>query len=133
MTPLRHALLGMIAALLLLTPAVLDAGETKTFRHSGTLVALDPDTRTIVLEEVGSWQTRNGVTIVSRLRIPVTPSTQFVKVQRAPEPPSGFPGDFVEQAIESWKLATGDFVSIECRHEGKRFIATKITMMTPEE
>lgn len=130
---LRQALLATSVALLLVTPAVLGAGETKTFRHSGTIVGLDPDTRTIVLEEIGPWRTRNGVTVVNRLRIHVTSSTEFAEVRRAPEPPSGFPGDFVEQPLEPWKLATGDFVSVECRHEGKRLTASKITMVTPEK
>jgi hypothetical protein len=98
-------------------------------KHSGKIVAISDGAGTFVLGEVGPWQVRDGETVVTRRTIMLTPATQFVMVGRADDAPSGFPGDFVDVALGADAIYLYDFVTVECRHDGKRLLALKITVV----
>ncbi len=100
----------------------------EVFKHSGTLVAADENAGTIVLEEVGPWRVKAGVTQITRRIIEVTPSTMFTIVRRVAVGKSGFPNDFVELFLDPWEFYDRDLVTVECLHEEGRMIALKITV-----
>ncbi len=41
----------------------------------------------------------------------------------------GFPGEFIEVPLEPWAVYVGDYVTIACRHEGRRFVADRIVVV----
>ena len=104
------------------------AGAGETMKHSGSIVSVADDATTFVLAEVGSWQVRDGATVITYRTITVTPRTEFAIVGRENEPASGFPGDFVEAPLDPDGVYLNDHVTVDCRHEGTRLIALKITV-----
>lgn len=113
--------------------AVLGFGERaqaqETMKHSGSIVSIDDMAGTFVLAEVGPWKVRDGKTVVTYRTITVTPETQFAIVGRDYDGFEGLPGAFVERAIGGDEIYLNDYVTIDCRHEGKRLIALKITVV----
>jgi hypothetical protein len=125
---MRHkAMLASVFGVLLAITASASAEEIVR-KHSGAIVAIADDARTFVLAEVGPWQVRNGATVITYRTIALMPETQFAMIGRADEPPSGFPGDFVELALGPDAIYLSDYVTVECRHEGRRLVALKITV-----
>jgi hypothetical protein len=106
-----------------------DAQQQQTVRHSGTIVDVHDRAGTLVLAEVGPWQVRSGETVVTRRTIALAPKTTFAIVKRTPKAPNEFPGDLVELPIDVSEVYVTDYVTVECRLEGKRLIATKITVI----
>jgi hypothetical protein len=100
-------------------------------RHSGTIVSIAEDARTFVVAEVGPWQIRDGATVITYRTITLAAETEFAIVARADTAPSGFPGDFVETPVGPDRVYLGDYVTVDCRHEGKRLVALKITVPAP--
>jgi hypothetical protein len=130
MTPSsRPVVFAAVLVMLLGFTASASAGER--MKHSGAIVSIADDGRTFVLAEVGPWQVRNGATVATRRTITLTPETAFAIVARADAAPSGFPGDFVEIALGPEDVYLGDHVTVDCRHEGRRLIALKITVTEP--
>jgi hypothetical protein len=123
----RPTLFASVIAVLLALAASASADELVT-RHSGTIVAIADDARTFVLAEVGPWQVRNGAIVITDRTITLAPATQYAMVGRADDAPSGFPGDFVELVLGPESVYLNDYVTVECRHEGKRLLAVKITV-----
>ncbi len=122
----RHAVLVLLA--LLVAGAVAPARGAETLRISGVLVAIEPDDGRMVVEEVGPWQVRQGATLTIRRLITLTPSTAydvFIRVETGA--PSGFPGDFIPVELDATQLTVGDFVTVECRSEGGRLVAVRVT------
>ena len=117
--------LAVFVLVLALAPA---AGAAEIARHSGTIVSIPDDARTFVLAEVGPWQVRNGATVLIYRTIELTSETEFIIVARVDAAPSGFRGDFVEFKIGPERVYLNDRVTVECRHEGKRLVALKITV-----
>jgi hypothetical protein len=101
------------------------AGAGDRMKHSGTIVSIAADGESFVLAEVGTWGREARVT---HLPIVMTPATQLAIIARADAAPSGFAGDFVELAIERSGLYLNDHVTVDCRHDGKRLIALKVTV-----
>jgi len=104
------------------------AGAGDIVRHSGTIVNIDERTESIVLEEIGPWRVASGKTVITLLKVAIAPDAPILLARRAARAPSGFDGDYVEEPMAPWGLAPGDFVTVECRHEGKRLIALKVTV-----
>jgi hypothetical protein len=102
-------------------------------RHSGSIESIPDDARTFVLAEVGPWQVQNGETVLTRRAITLTPETKFAIVKRVDNAPSGFRGDWVEFEIGPERVYLNDQITVECRHEGKRLIAVKITVVEMPE
>jgi hypothetical protein len=104
------------------------AGAQEVTKHSGVIVDADERAGILVLAEVGPWQVRDGATVITYRTITLTPRTEFTIVFRAEETASGFPNDFVETPLEPWAVYLGDHVTIECRPEGARLVALKMTV-----
>jgi hypothetical protein len=123
----RKAMFAFMGAVLLGLTASARAEEIVK-RHSGVIVAIADDAKTFVLAEVGPWQVRNGATVLTYRTIMLMPETQFAMIGRADDAPSGFPGDFVEVVLGPEDVYLNDYVTVECRYEGKRLPAVKITV-----
>lgn len=98
-------------------------------RHSGTIISIDRDAGAITLGEIGPWLVRQGETVITRRTMTITGETAFVRIERMPEPPSGFHGDFVERGVERWAVRLGDFVTVETTREGQRLVATRVAVV----
>jgi hypothetical protein len=119
-------------AMLLMGAGAQAASGADLVKHSGRILVLDPAHGQLVLEEVGPWQVRDGVTQVIRRTIALTPQTVIAIVLRA-NPPGGYPGEFIEGRLEPGDLDPGDFVTVECRSEGRRLVATRIVVADTTE
>lgn len=119
---------GLCALALVLGLAGLSAAQP-VVRHSGTIVSIADDARSFVLAEVGPWQLRDGATVLTRRTIWLAPDTAYAIVARAETAPSGFPGDFVERRIGPESVYLDDYVTVECRIEGQRLVARKVTVI----
>ncbi len=97
-------------------------------KHSGSIVSIAADAKTFVLAEVGPWRVRKGATVISYRTITLAPETGYAIVARTDQAPSGFQGDFVETPIGPESVYLHDYVTVDCRHEGKRLMALKITV-----
>jgi len=102
-------------------------------RHSGSIESIPADARTFVLAEVGPWQVRDGATVLTRRTIELTPETKYTIVARVDAAPSGFRGDWVEFEIGPERVYLNDQITVECRHDGKRLVALKITVIEVPE
>ena len=98
-------------------------------KHSGFVESIAEDGTTFVLAEVGPWHERNGVTASMHRTITLTPETEFAIVARAEAAASGFAGDFVEVEMGPVSVFLSDYVTVECRHEGRRQVALKVTVI----
>lgn len=115
----------LIAALLL----GLGAGATEAADFSGTVAAVNRDTGTIVIAEIGPWQVKGGQTLVTERTIAVAPSTRFVAVRRSRDTgPSGFTGEFVDVPLDPWAVKQGDFVTVRAVKAGDRLTALTVTV-----
>lgn len=89
---------------------------------------------TIVVEGMGPWQVKDGITQVERRTIGVMPSTAFARLNRASGPaPSGWVGDFVESALAAWQVKPGNGVTVTVKTNGKRPTAVRIDVWEPSE
>jgi hypothetical protein len=122
----RAGTLGLAVAVVLALAG--GAGAQPLERHSGVIVDANERAHTLVLAEVGPWQVRDGQTVITRRTITFTPQTQFVIAFRSEDPGNGFPGAFVEAPLEAWAVYVGDHVTIECRRDGTRLVAVKMTV-----
>jgi len=123
-----------LAAIFLILPGLILPGLTASasagerVKHSGSIVSIAAAAKTFVLAEVGPWQVRKGATVITYLTITLAPETGYAIVARTDQAPSGFPGDFVETPIGPESVYLHDYVTVDCRHEGKRLMALKITV-----
>ncbi|MBI1846536.1 MAG: hypothetical protein HYR86_06145 [Candidatus Rokubacteria bacterium] len=117
---------AMVLILLALTAS---ASAEERMKHSGSIISIADDARTFVLAEIGPWQVRDGATVITYRTITLAPETEFAIVARADQAPSGFPGDFVETPLGPAGVYLNDHVTVDCRHEGKRQVALKITVI----
>ena len=123
----------VMVALLMLLAIDAPARAAQVERHSGSIESIPDDARTFVLAEVGPWQVRNGETVLTHRTIELTPETKYAIVARVDAAPSGFRGDWVEFEIGPERVYLNDQVTIECRHDGKRLVALKITVIEVPE
>jgi hypothetical protein len=121
----------LVTAVLIVLGTAAFAGPAQTMKHSGTIIAIADDGRTFVLAEVGPWRVRNGATVITRRTITVIPETAFAIAARNVETPGGFAGEFVETPLGPEGVYLYDYVTVDCRHEGKRLMALKITVTEP--
>jgi len=118
-----------LAALLALALVLAGRADAQPLeKHSGVIVDANENARTLVLAEVGPWQVRDGKTVITRRTIAFTRETQFAIAFRAEDPSDGFMGAFVEAPLEAWAVYVGDHVTIECRRDGPRLVAVKMTV-----
>lgn len=96
-------------------------------RRSGRIVGINDSDRLIVVDEIGSWQLRGGVTRVTRHFVSVPLSAKIVSHIRV-NVAGRFEGDFIEVALTLSDVSVGDFVTVEGRRARGRLIATSITV-----
>jgi hypothetical protein len=125
---------AMLAVLALGVWAIPTWSDTQESRHSGTVVAVDRSAGVIVVEGMGPWQVKDGVTQVERRTVGVTSATEFVGVKRASGPaPSGWVGDFVESGLPGWQVKPGDWVTLIMKPGDKRPTAIRVYVWEPTE
>jgi hypothetical protein len=73
----------LLVPLLLALAFVEWAAGTDTVRHSGMLAAVDLGKGTIVVDEVGPWRVKDGITQVTRRTFVVPPTTEVTVARRA--------------------------------------------------
>jgi hypothetical protein len=123
-------MIGVVSLVLaILLGLAAPVGADEIVKHSGSIVSIAGDVKSFVLAEVGPWQVRDGSIVITYRTIALTPETEYAIVGRADEPPSGFPSDFVEIPIGPDEVYLNDYATIDCRHEGKRLVALKITVI----
>lgn len=96
-------------------------------RRSGRVMGIDDRVGMILIEEIGPWQVRKGVTQVTRHTIVVTPSTKIASHIRV-NVAGRFGDDFIEVPLTLGDVSVGDFVTVECRRERGQLIASSITV-----
>ncbi len=130
----RSIWIAALTALAVVAPAIPGWSDARGGKYSGTVVAVNQTAGTIVVEGMGPWRVKEGVTQVERRTIGVMPSTEFVRLKRATGlAPSGWIGDFVESALPGWQVKPGDWVIVTLEPDGKRPTAVKIDVWEPGE
>lgn len=124
----RSAVIAVVVAVAL----ALGVGTSAAATMSGSVVAVHRDAGTLVIGEVGPWQIKGGQTVITERTVTVTPETRFVRVRRAANAgPSGYRGEFVEEALAAWAVKEGDFVTVTARRVGARLEAERVTVAGP--
>lgn len=92
-------------------------------RHSGTVIKVDAQAGTLVLEEMAvAGKTR-------QLRVRVTVETRVVLSERIPESQvTDLRNPFRETSIKLSDIRPGDFVTVELREEGETAVASSVTV-----
>jgi hypothetical protein len=121
-TVLRAAGPLLVTLILLAAPAADAAGSR---RHSGIVVAIDPQRGVVVIEETGPGSGEKPV--VTRRTIALTAGTRFRSFIRV-NVLDAFAGDFIEVVLDADDVAPGDFVTAECVLERGRLVATRVTL-----
>ena len=132
---MRYSCLILFAlAVLLVGPGLVPAAaaEAEMVTHSGTVVAIDLKAGGVVFEEIGPWRAAAGVTQTSRRTVEVIPETRFTFAFRS-DVPCDFVGAWVDGPLDPVFVEVGDAITIECRHEGARLIAVKVTIVMVAE
>jgi hypothetical protein len=102
-----------------------------TTSQSGTILAIDKATGTVVVGDLGPW---HGATDIARRTLRVTPSTQLWQVQRATGAgATGWIGDFEQVRLSAADLKAGSFVTAQVQHEGKAARALTLTVVATGE
>ena len=131
MTALRS--LALVAALGAVLGFAVTADAQERMKHSGTIVAIDHLAGTIVLAEIGPWKLRDGKTVITYHTITLTPETEVAIAGRDHATLDGWPGEFIEGELGLDALYLNDHVTVDCLHQGTRFIALKITVTAGNE
>jgi hypothetical protein len=98
------------------------------------VIAVDRTAGTIVVEGMGPWRIKDGVTQLERRTISVAPSAAFVRLARASgAAPSGWAGDFVESPLPAWQVKAGDWVTVGLETGAGRPTAVRIDVGDPSE
>jgi len=115
--------------LLLLILAMPGAGQAAATRHSGTVVAVDRDAGTIVIEELGPWRVRGGQTVITRFTVKLDKPAWWTRARRATGAgPLGWEGEFIEVPQDAWGLRPGEYATIELTGAGKGQAARRVTV-----
>lgn len=122
---MRNIGVPVLIVVLLGAPSTTTGTAGSAIRHSGIVLALEPEL--LVLEEVGPWRVENGRTVVTRRTIKLTPATKFNTFIRV-DVVGAFAGDFIEVALDDGDVTPGDFVTAECRSVGGRLVAITVTV-----
>jgi len=125
---MRYARLILFAlAVLLAAPPVISAAADEMVTHYGTVVAIDLSRGQLIFEDIGPWLERGAITETIRRTVELVPATRFMFASRT-DTPCDLVGRGLERPLESVFVEVGDAITIECRHEGARLIAVKVTV-----
>ena len=107
------------------------AAAAEAERRSGTVVAVDRATGTVVVEEIGPGRGAEG-NEVARHRVTLEPTTPVVGISRAAGPaPDGWEGGFVQTRLGREALTEGAFVTVTLRRDDGQLTADQVTIVTP--
>lgn len=95
--------LGVVAIVAL---AISGRGDAQEVKYSGTVVAVDQTMGTIVIEDMGPWRIKEGMTQVERRTIGIAPSTE---------------------------VKPGDWVIVTMKSGDQRPTAARVTVWEPRE
>jgi hypothetical protein len=116
--------LGMLAFVEVAQPAVVAPGE----RHSGTVTAVDPQARTLIVEELAE----EGK--VKHLRIVVARDAQLLLSERIPDREvTDFSRTFRDTPLILSQIRSGDFVNLDVERSGETLVARSITVTLRSE
>lgn len=102
-----------------------DASVAEGARHSGTVVAIDPQRGVMVIDEVGPG--RGPTPTIVRRTIGFTTATRFRSFIRV-DVHGAFAGDFIEVALDAEDVSVGDLVTAECVSARGGLVATRVTV-----
>lgn len=118
----------VLALVVLLVPVASQAGVQS--RHSGTIVGLAAEARTVTLQEMGPWT--GGHRGLVKRSIEVTPSTRIKVAARAPALRHGeWAGEFEESSLTRSDLHPGDYATVVTEMRGGHLVARSITVVRP--
>jgi hypothetical protein len=116
--------LSTLAVAAVAQPAVVASGE----RHSGTVTAVDPQARTLIVEELAE----EGK--VKHLRVLVAPDAQLLLSERIPDREvTDFARLFRDTPLVLSQIRPGDFVNLDVERSGETLVARSITVTLRSE
>ena len=127
----RSCVVSLAVVVVALSGLAGSAAAGETMKHSGKIIEIAGDGKTFVLAEVGPWRIWKSTTLVTLRTIRLMPDTAYAIVARDVDTETGFPGDFVETRLGADGLYLNDYVTVDCRHEGQRLLALKVTVTEP--
>jgi hypothetical protein len=108
------------------------AQVTAQAKHSGDVVAVDPEGRSITISELGSGARGSGRNRVIDRTVALTPETRITLVARAgADAEPEWPGGFGETPIAAADLQKGDFATVEVERRGNQWIAVSVQVIRP--
>jgi hypothetical protein len=130
----RRIRIAALTVLAIVALAIPGWSADRASRYSGTVVAVDQAAGTIVIDGMGPWRVKDGVTQLERRTIGIMPSTEFVRLKRATgAAPSGWVGDFVESALPERQVKPGEWVTVTVKTEDRRPTAVRVDVWEPSE
>ena len=97
-------------------------------RHTGTVVAVQPDHGTLVLAEMGPWT--GPASRPTRLSFTLTPDTLVTLATRGKAGPSAeWPGGFTESTIAITDVRPGDFATVIADSQQGHLIARSVVVV----
>jgi hypothetical protein len=130
----RRSIWAVVAAAVTITGSAIPGrgDDAREFKYSGTVVAIDQGAGTMIVEGMGPWRVKDGVTQLERRTVGVAPAAEFVRIERATgAAPSGWAGDFIESALPRWQVKAGDWVTVAGKRDGGRMTAIRIDVGEP--
>ena len=99
-------------------------------RHTGTIVAVEPDRHRIALEEMGPWVgPKQGVV---KHWIALVPETKVAAISRSDQPgKDGWAGAFAASPLTAQAIKPGDFVTVTTETRDGRLIARSVEILRP--
>jgi hypothetical protein len=128
---LRTSLNAVVALALLLAGLAASVSlAASEARHTGTVVAVEPDRRRIAIEEMGPWVgPRQGVV---KLWIALAPQTKVAAITRSEGPgKDGWAGNFAAAPLTADAIKPGDFVTVTTETRDGRLVARSVEVLRP--
>jgi hypothetical protein len=99
-------------------------------RHTGTVVAVEPDRRRIAVEEMGPWVgPKQGVV---KHWIALVPETKVAAISRSDRPgKNGWAGGFAAAPLTAEAIKPGDFVTVTTETRDGRLVARSVEVLRP--
>jgi hypothetical protein len=119
-----------ITVIILVLATVAGASAGTTEKHSGTVVAIDSQTGSLTIAEVGPSPGAAGKSQIIEQTFALTRTTAYAVFRRV-NVSGKFAGDFVEVALEATDVAIGDQATVECTRQGGRLVALKVALADP--
>jgi hypothetical protein len=116
--------LSMLEFATVAQPALVASGE----RHSGTVTAVDPQARTLIVEELAEEGR------VKHLRVLVALDAQLLLSERIPDREvADFALTFRDTPLVLGQIRPGDFVNLDVERSGETLVARSITVTLRSE